>query len=537
MKFRIFILLFISVLFYSCTKNPKSNLHKFFNETNLQEQLFEINVTRDTTLLTASGCILRIATGSLQSDNKNVKLEIKEAIHLKDILLAGLTTKSGNKTLSSAGMIYLNVAKGYKATIIKPIEVLVPSETYNPAMQVFKGKKQDNGNIDWQNPTALAADETSKKIGIGEQIFKAQCSNCHKIEQDYTGPALIGITYRKPKKWIYDFMKSPENMIITDCYSKEQFDKWKPTVMTAFPALESGGGLDSLFAHIKAESDKRGMGNIKYEKTCCDSCYEYKEALAKINNKRNKLIEDNGAMFNLDRVIPVPADPNLDTIAFTESIEVENPKKYISPTSVKATYYTIKMEAFGWHNLDFGLSELDVCKESELFVRMQGQYKLEYNVCLIIPSRKVFVEGGKLEDGEQYGFKETNGKIILPQKEQCYVVAFAAYKDKFIFGKTLFSAGLKQTITVATKEMTKEEMEKEFALLDLEDVKMKVDKSKNSDKIRQTDKKLDAIQKLLPKNCDCIINGKIQTEPILADAVFSSTLKKGEKQDYTDTIF
>lgn len=503
MKFRFFILLFISILLFSCTKNPKSNLYQFFNETNLQEQLFEINITRDTTLLTASGCILKIAAGSLQSDNKNVKLEIKEAINLKDILLAGLTTKSGNKTLSSAGMIYLNVAKGYKASIIKPIEVLVPSKTYNPAMQVYKGEKQANGNIDWQNPTELAADETSKIISVGEQIFKANCSNCHKIDMDNMAPSLLGITYRKPKKWLYDFMKSPANMIVTDCYSKEQFDKWKPTVMTAFPALENGRGLECVFAYIKAETDKRGMGNIKYEKTCCDSCYEYKEALAKINNKRNKLIENNGAMFNLDRVIPVPNNPEIDTTSIEGIFPEDNPKKYITPTSVKATYYTIKVETFGWYNIDVLLEGIDGSKESELFVRMQGEYKLEYNVCLIIPTRKVFVEGGKLDDGEQYGFKETNGKIMLPQNEQCYVIAFAAYKDKFIFGKTVFTASIKQTITVDTKELTKAEMEKEFALLDLEDVQMKVDKSKNADEIRRADKKLDALQKLLPKNCDC----------------------------------
>jgi cytochrome c2 len=504
----------ICIILFSCNKNTKTNLNAVFNESNLQQQLFDINITRDTTLLTVSGCIIKVPAGSLQSDNNNVKLEIKEAINLKDILLAGLTTMSGKQTLSSAGMIYINAAEGTKVEIKKALEVLVPIKMFNPNMQVYKGTKLDNGKIDWQNPTPLAEDETIKKISVGEQIFKANCSNCHKIDGDYTGPSLLGVTYRRPKKWLYDFMKSPANMIATDCNSKELFNKWKPTIMTAFPVLEDGGGLDSVFAYIKSETDKRGLGHIKYEKTCCDSCYDYKEALKKVNKNRNELIEKNGDLFNLDRVISVPNNPLTDTLLSNISIDIENTKNYITPTSVKATYYTIKIEAFGWFNLDFCTRGTEGCKESELFVNIKGTFDLEYNANLIIPNKKIFVEGGKLDNNTQYGFSEANGKIILPQNEKCIIVAFAQYKDNFIFGKASFNSSTRQTISLSTKEITKIEMEKEFSLLGLEDVKMEVNKSKNADKIRNADTKLGSLKKLLPKNCDCQFEN---ASPIKAD--------------------
>ena len=38
----------------------------------------------------------------------------------------------------------------------------------------------------------------------GEALFKSQCANCHKPNQDYTGPALAGARKREPSAdWVY----------------------------------------------------------------------------------------------------------------------------------------------------------------------------------------------------------------------------------------------------------------------------------------------------------------------------------------------
>ncbi len=524
MTIRFIILVTITALLFSCSKNTATNLHDILNETNLPQQVFEVNIKRDTTLLTSSGCVVKIAAGSLQSENENVNLEIKEAIQLKDILQAGLTTKSGNKSLSSAGMIYINVAKGYKATIIKPIEVLVPSKTYNPSMQVYKGEKQDNGDIDWQNPTALAADETSKKISAGEQLFKAACSNCHKVDIDYTGPSLLGITYRRQKKWLFDFMKSPAEMIGKgDCYSNELFKKWKPTVMTAFPALENGGGLDSIFAYIKAETDKRGMGNIVYEKTCCDSCEKYQRELNKLEGEKDKLIDEQEEYFNVDR-----------TIEMNKNLAIADTTKQNDSDNITSTFYTIDVKTFGWYNVDVLYENETFSKQSVLFANIQGQENSNYIVSLVIPNRKIFMTGDIGDNGKEYVFKESNGEIILPQNELCYIVAYAQKEEKIYFGKTTFKAGLKQTIVVNTKEINKDTFIKEFSNIGIES---EIEDVKNVKEIKNTNMKIDSLKKFLPKNCDCDFLKKAQTEPIVADAAFYNTLKRGEKQDYTDTIF
>ena len=501
MRFSLTGYLLLLLLVVSCNKKNTDIFHELLNTNNLKVQNFTININRDTTLVTKNGCIIKIPAGSLDSDTKLLKVNLQEALSLTDMLLGGLTTKSGNNNLSSAGMININVAEGYKATIKQSIEILVPSKTYTPEMQVFTGNENEDGKIDWQNPTTLTEDVTTKSISVGEQMFKSNCSNCHKIDMDYMGPSMLGVTYRRQKKWLYDFTRNPSEMIATDCNSKELFEKWKPTVMTAYPAL-SDETLESLYAYIKAETDKRGLGNIKYEKSCCDSCYDYKRALKNISAKRDFLIEENDEFFNLDRTVNVPLNSEATSEATVFATGEKNLKNYITPTSVKATYYTINIKTFGWYNIDVLMKGTDNCKESELFVTVNGE-KVDYNVSLIIPSMKVFVEGGKLDDETQYGFYETNGKITLPQNMQCYVVAFAQYKDQFLFGQASFNASANQTIVVSPKIISKKEMLKAFSALDLSNIKMEVKDSKNSEQIRKTDDQIDSINKLKPKYCDC----------------------------------
>jgi mono/diheme cytochrome c family protein len=69
----------------------------------------------------------------------------------------------------------------------------------------------------------------------GEALFKANCASCHKVDVDFAAPALKGWRDRVPEgDWIYKWVKNPAQMIATDAYSKQLFEKWKPTTMTAF---------------------------------------------------------------------------------------------------------------------------------------------------------------------------------------------------------------------------------------------------------------------------------------------------------------
>ncbi len=84
----------------------------------------------------------------------------------------------------------------------------------------------------------------------GEALFKANCSNCHKPDADYTGPALKGWSDREPnKEWIYKWVANPAQMIASDAYAKQLFEKWKPTVMTAFANLKKDE-IDAIMKYV-----------------------------------------------------------------------------------------------------------------------------------------------------------------------------------------------------------------------------------------------------------------------------------------------
>ena len=97
---------------------------------------------------------------------------------------------------------------------------------------------------------ALLATSNISFAADGEALFKANCSNCHKPDADYTGPALKGWSDREPnKEWIYKWVANPAQMIASDAYAKQLFEKWKPTVMTAFANLKKDE-IDAIMKYV-----------------------------------------------------------------------------------------------------------------------------------------------------------------------------------------------------------------------------------------------------------------------------------------------
>jgi cytochrome c551/c552 len=65
----------------------------------------------------------------------------------------------------------------------------------------------------------------------GEKLFRQNCSSCHRIDQDMTGPALKGTRERWEgrEELLYKWIKNPNAAIETgDSYIKALVDEWKP---------------------------------------------------------------------------------------------------------------------------------------------------------------------------------------------------------------------------------------------------------------------------------------------------------------------
>ena len=90
------------------------------------------------------------------------------------------------------------------------------------------------------NNQSLAAD--------GAALFKANCASCHKVDKDFTGPALRGWKERVPGgDWIYKWMANPGAQ--TDPYSTALKAKWKPTIMTNFAQLTKED-IDGILKYV-----------------------------------------------------------------------------------------------------------------------------------------------------------------------------------------------------------------------------------------------------------------------------------------------
>lgn len=129
----------------------------------IPSQYFTINTAIDTVIETQGGIVMYIPKGSFLDDNGNtitgnVDFEVKEALNTAQIVMGGLSSMSGDKLLESGGMFYINARQDGKTVKINPeqgIYTEVPTGEVNPNMQLFEGKRMDNGSIDWINPTPL----------------------------------------------------------------------------------------------------------------------------------------------------------------------------------------------------------------------------------------------------------------------------------------------------------------------------------------------------------------------------------------------
>lgn len=73
----------------------------------------------------------------------------------------------------------------------------------------------------------------------GEQLFKINCSQCHKTNQDFTGPALKGARSRwKDINLLYQFVRNSADVIQKDAYAKGLFEKYNRSPMMPMPFLK-----------------------------------------------------------------------------------------------------------------------------------------------------------------------------------------------------------------------------------------------------------------------------------------------------------
>lgn len=540
MKYIISLIIFSFIIIVSCNTGKEKDTP--FSQNNLPVTKFTINTERDTVLQTGNGALLKIPAGALENKNaKSVTLEIKEAYSLEQIIKAGLFTQSNGQPLSSGGMIYINAVAGQDVTFKQKIQVAIPADFIQDSMQLYKGKELEDGSINWEQPVPLPENKQQQAINIGQVLFESQCANCHEIGVNRTGPNLAHFMKRFPfadgEEGYDKYYLHRSQLDISNYYSENSHSMsdsiarffhpdaaaiYKCNLRQYSPSGEGpifdikGDGYDeylSIFQYIQNESDRLDLPypSHAYLKDCADSCKIYlekREYLKELKNltqqERDQFIEDNGEMTTITSDLQTNNSQQ-------PSLSQQDFDKKVSPQNFSATYYQFSVETFGWYNIDILLQDLNNgVAESELFVRIVGEYRERINIFLIIPSAKVYGEGGPVAGDDRYAFFYKTGKIPLPQNVQAYILAVSEQNEKIAFALKEFTTSTSQEFDLALETTTKEKFNAVLSTFGKDKFNVKINDSKNADSIRAKDKTLKNIDQQLkeaeglkPKNCDC----------------------------------
>ena len=156
----------ISVTEASSLPLPKSEpayedtltLENLYQQLEKKPQIFSVRTDRDTVITCDEGTTIKIKANTFINEKTgepitgNVEVAVKEYYKISDIVLANLTTTSGNRMLESGGMLHIAANSNNENCIIKPgetIEIGFPYQNKKDDMNLFYGKQTEN-NMEWE---------------------------------------------------------------------------------------------------------------------------------------------------------------------------------------------------------------------------------------------------------------------------------------------------------------------------------------------------------------------------------------------------
>ncbi|MFK5856139.1 MAG: cytochrome c [Bacteroidota bacterium] len=60
----------------------------------------------------------------------------------------------------------------------------------------------------------------------GKELYKINCTACHKFKKRYVGPAMLGVTQRRTPEWVMNMIINPELMLKENDAAKALFAEY-----------------------------------------------------------------------------------------------------------------------------------------------------------------------------------------------------------------------------------------------------------------------------------------------------------------------
>lgn len=114
------------------------------------------------------------------------------------------------------------------------------------------------------------------KAQDGEQLFKQNCSACHKMGTRLVGPDLTGVTERRSEDWVKSFITNSQAMVKAgDADAVAIFEEFNKVPMTSFPL--SDAELTALVDYLKGFGAQTETADAQPEEAVEEVPIEYTE--------------------------------------------------------------------------------------------------------------------------------------------------------------------------------------------------------------------------------------------------------------------
>lgn len=446
--------LYVIVFCFSSCRQAAKMPPKPFSPSILREQVFQIDPSMDTTIITAHGARVKIPSDAFAGGGK-IAITIREAFTSAEILAAGLTTESNGRPLRSGGMIYINAtAGGEMTTLVKPLGVSIPYSYYDSTMKVFKGVETDSGTINWVEPDTL--NPPPPDLQLGSVLYHSKCATCHgsDVKESAIGPSLANVDQRWPKSKLYEWIRNNKKLIESGYPRAVEISKYSPTVMDLFPLLDN----ESIDAIIKYVNNQEKYPSLMPQKDTTSGSFT---TVCKDDTLYVKPSKAETSQFFTNDIPAPPATPSPAPDANTPSGEkkLNDPKERTVGFTDRQTsgMYEFQIKTFGWYNIDAYMDGYAGTQPVKVWAQLQGTFDMDINVYLFCPDKQILsVSNGKDEKG--YYFNKTKGGVPLFLRDRAILFAFGRKGEKIVYGVSEFSISLQQVISVVVKEASEQEL-------------------------------------------------------------------------------
>jgi len=103
-----------------------------------------------------------------------------------------------------------------------------------------------------------AAGGDAAAIAAGDALFKNNCAQCHAVNEQVVGPALGGITKRRPISWILPWIKNSSKVVASgDEYAVALYNKFNKQQMPSFALSDKE--ITSIVSYITSQEGAAGV--------------------------------------------------------------------------------------------------------------------------------------------------------------------------------------------------------------------------------------------------------------------------------------